>query len=93
MKKCTRVGETRREFRTRINEHRAGIRKAFKTKDVNHPIYGHFVTGHCKNPDAYLEVTGIERVLPMGDDQMRKIRESYWINPYDSVSCGANTRE
>ena len=43
-------GETRRELRARINEHRGGIRKAFKTKDVNHPIYGHFVTGHCNNP-------------------------------------------
>ena len=45
-------------MRTRINEHRAGIRKAFKTKDVDHPIYGHFVTGHGKNPEAYLEVNG-----------------------------------
>ena len=86
-------GETKRELRARINEHRAGIRKAFKNKDVDHPIYGHFVTGHGKNPEAYLEVTGIERVLPMGDDQLRKIRESYWINQYDSVSYGANTRD
>ena len=55
--------------------------------------YGHFVTGHGKNPDAYLEVTGIEKVLPLGNDQLRKIRESYWINQYDSISYGANTRE
>ena len=86
-------GETRRELRARINEHRAGIRLAFKNKNVDHPIYGHFVTGHGKNPDAYLEVTGIEKVLPLGNDQLRKIRESYWINQYDSISYGANTRE
>ena len=42
---------------------------------------------------SYLEVTGIEKVLPLGNDQLRKIRESYWINQYDSISYGANTRE
>ena len=42
-------GETKKELRARINEHRAGIRKAVKNKDVNHSIYGHFVTGHGKN--------------------------------------------
>ena len=57
--------------------------------------------GDCLNESKFLglpaslkiRVTGIERVLPMGDDQLRKIRESYWINQYDSVSYGANTRD
>ena len=82
-------GETKRELRARINEHRAGIRKAVKNKDVNHSIYGHFVTGHGKNPEAYLEVIGIERVFPRGNDLIRKARESFWINEYDSISYGA----
>ena len=86
-------GETMRELRAKINEHRAGIRQAFKNKDVSHSIYGHFVKGHGKNPEAYLEVIGIERVLPRGNDLLRKARESYWINEYDSVSYGANTRD
>ena len=86
-------GETKRELRARINEHRAGIRKAVKNKDVKHSIYGHFVTGHGKNPEAYLEVIGIERVFPRGNDLIRKARESFWINEYDSISYGANTRE
>ena len=51
-------GETKRELRARINEHRACISKAFKNKDVHHSIFGHFVTGHGKSPEAYLEVTG-----------------------------------
>ena len=86
-------GESKRQLRSRINEHRAGIRKAYKEKDFSHKIYGHFVKGHGKNPEAYLQVTGIERVLPRGNDQLRKVRESYWINEYDSIAYGANTRE
>ena len=86
-------GESKRQLRSRINEHRAGIRKAYREKDFSHKIYGHFVKGHGKNPEAYLQVTGIERVLPRGNDQLRKVRESYWINQYDSIAYGANTRE
>ena len=63
-------------MRSRINEHRAGIRKAYKEKDFSHKIYGHFVKGHGKNPEAYLQVTGIERILLRGNDQLRKVRES-----------------
>ena len=51
-----------------------------------------FVKGHGKNPEAYLEVIGIERVLPQGNDFLRKVRESFWINEYDSITYGANTR-
>ena len=85
-------GETKRQLRARINEHRAGIRKAVKENNVDHEVYGHFVKGHGKNPEAFLEVIGIERVLPRGNDTLRKVRESYWINEYDSVTFGANTR-
>ena len=38
----------------------------------------------------------IEKVHPSRDnkniDQLRKIRESYWIEKYDAVELGANTR-
>ena len=41
-------------------------------------------------------VTAIEKVHPSRDnkniDQLRKIRESYWIEKYDAVELGANTR-
>ena len=82
-----------KDYLGKESEHKAGIRKAYKEKDLNHKIYGHFVKGHGKNPEAYLQVTGIERVLPRGNDQLRKVRESYWINEYDSIAHGANTRE
>ena len=45
---------------------------------------------------ADLVVTAIEKVHPSRDnkniDQLRKIRESYWIEKYDAVELGANTR-
>ena len=33
-----------------------------------------------------LVVVGIERVLPRGDDMLRKTREAYWINQYESTT-------
>ena len=53
----------------------------------------HFATGHGKNPETYLTITAIERVFPLKDDLLRKRRESHWINVYDSVKFGANTRD
>ena len=34
-----------------------------------------------------------ERMLPRGDDALLERRESMWINTYDSIQFGANTRE
>ena len=34
----------------------------------------------------------IERVLPAGDTDLRKTRESVWIRQYDSVNFGKNAR-
>ena len=83
------IGETKRRLRDRIQEHRGYITQ----KKVNHPIGKHFATGHGKNPVADLQPIGIERVLPRDKTQLRKRRESHWINNYDSVSYGANTRD
>ena len=68
-------------------EHRSAINR--KKKDYPG---GHFMRGHGKNPAAYLTVTGIEKVLPHGDEELLRTRESLWINTYDSVQYGANTR-
>ena len=80
-------GNTKRELRIRINEHRSAINR--KKEDY---LGGHFVRGHGKNPAAHLIVTGTEKVLPHGDEELLKTRESLWINTYDSVQYGANTR-
>ena len=40
-----------------------------------------------------LVVVGIERVLPRGDDMLRKTREAYWINQYESTTFGNNRKE
>ena len=76
-----------RQLRTRINEHRGTITR----KQLSQPAGGHFSIGHGKNPAAYLRVTGIERVK--GNDFILNRRESLWINRYDAVKFGANTRD
>ena len=83
------IGETKRQLRQRIHEHRGAISR----RDLKHAVGGHFAKGHGKNPEAYLEVVGIERVLPRGNDHLRKRRESFWINNYHSTKFGANRRE
>ena len=89
-KKCRKflyLGKTSRQLRTRINEHRGTITR----KQVNKPAGGHFSTGHGKKPEAYLRVTGIERVK--GNEFVLNRRESLWINRYDAIKFGANTRD
>ena len=81
------LGKTSRQLRTRINEHRGTITR----KQVNKPAGGHFSTGHGKKPEAYLRVTGIERVK--GNEFVLNRRESLWINRYDAIKFGANTRD
>ena len=83
------IGETKRRFRDRMAEHRGYITQ----KKDNNPIGKHFLTGHGKNPEQYLHAIAIERVLPRGKTQLRKRRESHWINNYQSVRYGANTRD
>ena len=83
------IGETGRRLRDRAQEHRGYI-----NQKVNNEIGSHFnLPGHSV---ADLVVTAIEKVHPSRDnkniDQLRKIRESYWIEKYDAVELGANTR-
>ena len=80
-------GKTKRQLRVRINEHRSSINR--KTPGY---LDDHFARGHGKTPAAHLTVTAIERVLPSGDEELLNTRESLWINNYDSVEFGANTR-
>ena len=42
--------------------------------------------------EADMIVIAIEQVLPKEDPLLRKTRESYWINQYQSVDHGANLR-
>ena len=79
------IGETKRRFRDRISDHRSSI----KQKKDN-AIGRHFGTGHTW---ADLIPVAIERVLPKGNHQLRKARETFWINQHDSVEFGANTRD
>ena len=84
------IGETRRRFRDRVQEHRGYISQ----KKLQHPVGQHFnQPGHSKNPVADLLPIGIERVLPKGDDLRRKRRETFWIQKYDNIKFGANTRD
>ena len=81
------IGETRRRFADRLQEHRGYITQ----KKINHPTGAHFNSrGHQLS-----DILGIaiERVLPKDDHMLRKCRESYWINQYDSTSFGGNIRD
>ena len=77
-------GKTKRQLRTRINEQRSAI-----NRKVPGYLDDHFVKGHGKTPAANLTVVGIQRVLPLGDEDFLNSRESLWINNYDSIQFGA----
>ena len=50
---------------------------AITRRNLKHKLGSHFARGHGKNPEAYLEVVGIERVLPQGNYYLRKTRKSF----------------
>ena len=80
------IGETGRRIMDRIQEHRGYINQ----KRQDQPAGQHFnLPGHDYR---HLVVTPIERVLPVGDSLIRKSREKLWIERYDAVTYGANTR-
>ena len=70
-KKCPKflyIGETKRCLSKRIQDHRGYIKK----KHLNQVTGEHFnLPGHSV---ADLEVTGIERILPRGNDMIRNFR-------------------
>ena len=83
------IGETKRRLKDRFREHRGSIRNKVDTAIGNHfNLPGHSI--------ADLVVEGIEKVIskdPKRIEELRKIRESYWINKYDAVRYGANVRD
>ena len=71
----------------RIQEYRGYITQ----KKTDQVCGEHFnLPGHSV---AEMAVIGIERVLPRGEPKIRKIRESYWINQYESCTFGNNRQE
>ena len=81
------IGETSRKFSERLTDHRGYITR----KILNHPVGQHFnLPGHDVTDLIPLP---IEKVFPEGDHQLRKQREKYWIQQYDAVCNGANSRE
>ena len=87
--KCTTfvcICETGRPLKQRFSEH---YRDA-ANKDDSKPCGKHFsLPGHS---ELNMQAIGIEKVLPKDDILLRKRRENYWINLYQSVNYGANTR-
>lgn len=71
------IGETSRRFCDRLADHRGYInRKRLDTQVGNHfNLPGHVVTD--------LKPLPIEKVLPEGDNQLRRERERFWIQQYD----------
>ena len=74
-------------FCDRVQEHRGYITQ----KKLNHPVGSHFnKRGHSV---ADIQPLAIERVLPQDDHLLRRRRERLWINKYDAIDFGANTRD
>ena len=81
------VGETQRRFCDRLTDHRGYVNR----KVLDHPVGSHFNQGSHDITD--LVPLPIEKVLPMGDHRLRKRREKVWIQRYNAVEWGANSRE
>ena len=80
------IGETQRQFFKRAGEHRGYVNR----NETNQPTGHHFnLPGH-QTSDMTCIV--IEQVLPANDPFLRKRREKFWINKYQSVEHGANTQ-
>ena len=88
-KKCLKfvyIGETGRLIRKRFYEHHRDV----QNKDLKKPCGEHFnKPGHSESD---MIVVVIEQVLPKKDTLLRKRRETFWINQYQSVDYGANLR-
>ena len=84
------IGESKRQLKERIREHIGDIANNRDTAVGRHfNLPGHSV--------ADLVVEGIEKIVAKPREgksvhQMRKIRESYWINQYEATRYGANVR-
>ena len=75
-------------MRDRIQEHIRNIKKNIGDIGNHFNLRGHSI--------ADLVVVAIERVNhrnPKKRDGLRKVRESLWIDRYDAVEFGSNTRD
>ena len=81
------IGETGRRFCDRLTNHRSAI----ASKNLNHPIGRHFNQKGHKESD--LLPLPIEKVLPLGDRELRLRREKLWIQRYNATEWGANSKE
>ena len=80
------IGETGRPVKTRFSEHHRDA----MNKDISKPCGKHFnLPGHSH---LNMSLIAFEHVLPKEDTLLRKRRETYWINLYQSVEHGANSR-
>ena len=81
------IGETGGRFCDRFTQHRGYVTR----KELDKPAGAHFnLKGHDVTDMIPLP---FERILPRGDTLLRKRREKLWINRYDSVDFGANSRD
>ena len=82
----TYIGETSKPLKQRISQHYGDAER----KDQNKPCGKHFsLPGHSI---LNMCAIGIEEVIPKDDAIYRRIRETLWINVYQSVEFGGNTR-
>ena len=81
------IGQTSRKLCQRMNDHRSYIHR----KDITKATGEHFnLRGHSIEN---FRVLAIEKVSPVGDQELIELRESLWISNYDSIAFGANSRE
>ena len=81
--KAKYIGQTKRQFKDRIADHRGYIHNQVETTATG----AHFnLPGHCL---ANMKATILEQVK-YNDEQYRKIREEYLINKFNTYHKGLN---
>ena len=90
-KKCPQseflyIGETKRRACDRFTDHRGYVTQG----RLETPAGEHFSKKNHTTMD--MSFLPLERVLPQGDDILRKTRETVWIRNYDAITFGKNSR-
>ena len=90
-KKCPQskflyIGETKRRACDRFTDHRGYVTQGRHEM----PAGEHFSKKNHTTMD--MNFLPLERVLPQGDDILRKTRETVWIRNYDATTFGKNSR-
>ena len=80
------VGQTLRRFCDRFTDHKTYV----TTKRLNTASGAHFILpGHS---EADMVPTILEQVYPKNDEFLRLTREKNWINNYQAIDYGSNTK-